>query len=115
MFQLIETFCCHCDYVQIAVTEVSLVSTLSLPEQPSATATADTVAASTSTVSALHLHSDRFEDGNLTLRSVSLYCSSVRFTKRLFFHFFVINVMFRMSSTSAVYVHFLFAGLLTFS
>ena len=79
MFRLIETFCCHCDYVQIAVTEVSLVSTLSLPEQPSATATADTVAASTSTVSALHLHSDRFEDGNLTSRSVLLHCIAVRF------------------------------------
>ena len=43
------------DYVQITVTD------LSLSEQPSAASiTADTAAASTSTVSALHLHSDRF-------------------------------------------------------
>jgi len=89
------------DYMQITVTDVSL------SEQPSAASiTADTAAASTSTVSALHLHSYRFEDGNLTLRRVLLHCISIRFHTQLFLYFIVINVMFCTSSTFVVYIQF---------
>ena len=101
MSQFVETYCCHCAYAQISVTDVSL------SEQPSAASiTADTAAASTSTASALHLHSNRFKDGNLTLRSVLLHCISIRFHTQLFLYFIVLNVMFCTSSTFVVYIQF---------